>query len=35
VKGVEKVGDIAEEDIKVMMDTNVNGLIHVSPACRG
>ena len=29
VKGVEKVGEIAEDDIKVMFDTNVTGLINV------
>ena len=29
VKGVDKVGEIAEDDIKVMMDTNVTGLINV------
>ena len=26
---MDKVGDIAEDDIKVMMDTNVTGLINV------
>ena len=30
VKGMENVGDIAEEDIQVMFDTNVTGLINVS-----
>jgi NADP-dependent 3-hydroxy acid dehydrogenase YdfG len=30
VKGMEHVGDILEEDINVMMDTNVTGLINVS-----
>ena len=29
VKGLERVGDIAEDDIKVMIDTNVTGLINV------
>jgi NADP-dependent 3-hydroxy acid dehydrogenase YdfG len=29
VKGMENVGDISEEDIKVMFDTNVTGLINV------
>ena len=29
VKGMDKVGEIAEDDIKVMMDTNVTGLINV------
>ena len=29
VKGMEKVGEISEEDIKVMFDTNVIGLINV------
>jgi 3-hydroxy acid dehydrogenase / malonic semialdehyde reductase len=29
VKGMEQVGDIAEDDIKVMIDTNVTGLINV------
>lgn len=29
VKGTEKVGEISEEDIKVMFDTNVTGLINV------
>ena len=29
VKGMEQVGGIAEEDIKVMIDTNVTGLINV------
>jgi NADP-dependent 3-hydroxy acid dehydrogenase YdfG len=28
---MDKVGDIAEDDIKVMMDTNVTGLINVPP----
>ena len=27
---MEKVGEIAETDIKVMFDTNVTGLINVS-----
>jgi NADP-dependent 3-hydroxy acid dehydrogenase YdfG len=31
VKGMEKVGEIAEDDIKVMFDTNVTGLINVFP----
>jgi 3-hydroxy acid dehydrogenase/malonic semialdehyde reductase len=30
VKGVEKVGEIAEDDIKLMFDTNVTGLINVT-----
>lgn len=30
VKGVDKVGEIAEEDINIMMSTNVTGLINVS-----
>ena len=30
VKGVDKAGDIKEEDISVMMDTNVNGLINMT-----
>jgi len=30
VKGMDHVGDIAEDDIKVMFDTNVTGLINVS-----
>ncbi|CED83708.1 probable nadp()-dependent dehydrogenase acting on 3-hydroxy acids [Phaffia rhodozyma] len=30
VKGVEKVGDIADEDIDVMFSTNVIGLIHLT-----
>ena len=29
VKGMEQVGEIAEDDIKVMIDTNVTGLINV------
>jgi 3-hydroxy acid dehydrogenase / malonic semialdehyde reductase len=29
VKGMEKVGEISEDDIRVMMDTNVTGLINV------
>lgn len=29
VKGIDKVGDIAEDDVKVMFDTNVTGLINV------
>ena len=29
VKGTEKVGEISAEDIKVMFDTNVTGLINV------
>jgi NADP-dependent 3-hydroxy acid dehydrogenase YdfG len=29
VKGMDKVGEIEEDDIKVMMDTNVTGLINV------
>jgi NADP-dependent 3-hydroxy acid dehydrogenase YdfG len=32
VKGVDKVGEIAEDDIKVMFDTNVTGLINVTSA---
>ncbi|KAK9894372.1 NAD(P)-binding protein [Cystobasidium minutum MCA 4210] len=30
VKGVEKVGDVADEDIDVIIDTNVKGLIGVT-----
>lgn len=30
VKGVEKVGDIADEDIDVVLDTNVRGLIGIT-----
>lgn len=30
VKGVDKVGEIAEEDIDIMMSTNVTGLINVN-----
>jgi hypothetical protein len=29
---MDKVGDIAEEDIEVMIDTNVTGLIAVYPS---
>lgn len=29
VKGVEKVGDVADEDIDVILDTNVKGLMCV------
>ncbi|KAK5121734.1 hypothetical protein LTR85_004609 [Meristemomyces frigidus] len=32
VKGVDKVGDIKENDIQVMMDTNVHGLINMTQA---
>lgn len=32
VKGVDKVGDIKEEDMNVMMDTNVTGLINMTQA---
>lgn len=32
VKGVDKVGDIAEEDIHTMIDTNVYGLINMTQA---
>ena len=32
VKGVDKVGDIKEEDINTMMDTNVTGLINMTQA---
>lgn len=32
VRGVDKAGDIAEDDIQIMMDTNVNGLIHMTQA---
>ena len=32
VKGVDKVGDIKADDINVMMDTNVTGLIHMTQA---
>ena len=32
VKGVDKVGGIKEEDINVMMDTNVTGLINMTQA---
>ena len=31
VKGIDRVGEIAEDDIKVMFDTNVTGLINVRP----
>ncbi|KAK3664118.1 hypothetical protein LTR22_005082 [Elasticomyces elasticus] len=33
VKGVDKAGDIKEEDIDTMMLTNVNGLINMTQAC--
>ena len=33
VKGMEQVGDISEDDIRIMMDTNVTGLINVRPSC--
>ncbi|KAK3111806.1 hypothetical protein LTR53_012551 [Teratosphaeriaceae sp. CCFEE 6253] len=33
VKGVDKAGDIKEEDIDSMMLTNVNGLINMTQAC--
>ncbi|KAK0898408.1 hypothetical protein LTR02_010191 [Friedmanniomyces endolithicus] len=33
VKGVDKAGDIKEEDIETMMLTNVNGLINMTQAC--
>ena len=32
VKGVDKAGDIKEDDIKVMFDTNVTGLINMTQA---
>ncbi|KAK6391575.1 hypothetical protein LTR65_004410 [Meristemomyces frigidus] len=32
VKGVDKIGDIKEDDIQVMMDTNVHGLINMTQA---
>jgi len=32
VKGFDKVGEIAEEDVKVMFDTNVTGLINMTQA---
>lgn len=32
VKGVDKVGEIKEDDIQVMMDTNVHGLINMTQA---
>lgn len=32
VKGVDKVGDIKEEDLDVMMSTNVTGLINMTQA---
>lgn len=32
VKGVDKAGDIKEEDIDSMIDTNVTGLIHMTQA---
>lgn len=32
VRGIEKVGEIAEEDVQVMIDVNVIGLINVSPS---
>lgn len=33
VKGVDKAGDIKEEDINIMMSTNVTGLINMTQAC--
>ena len=33
VKGVDKVGDIKEDDMKIMFDTNVTGLINMTQAC--
>lgn len=33
VKGVDKAGDIKEDDINVMIDTNVTGLINMTQAC--
>lgn len=32
MKGVAKAGEIAEEDIKTMFDTNVTGLINMTQA---
>lgn len=32
VKGVDKMGDIKEDDMKVMFDTNVTGLINMTQA---
>lgn len=32
VKGVDKAGDVKEEDINMMMDTNVTGLINMTQA---
>lgn len=32
VKGVDKAGDIKEDDIQTMMDTNVNGVINMTQA---
>ena len=31
-KGIENVGEIAEEDVNIMMTTNVIGLIGVRPS---
>lgn len=33
VKGVDKAGDIKEDDINTMIDTNVTGLINMTQAC--
>lgn len=33
VRGVDKVGEIAEEDIDIMISTNVTGLINVNYPC--
>ncbi|TKA33801.1 hypothetical protein B0A50_00638 [Salinomyces thailandicus] len=33
VKGVDKAGDIKEEDVSSMMDTNVTGLINMTQTC--
>ncbi|CAK3923954.1 hypothetical protein B0A50_00638 [Lecanosticta acicola] len=33
VKGVDKAGDIKEEDIHTMINTNVTGLINMTQAC--
>ncbi|KAK5129547.1 hypothetical protein LTR08_003169 [Meristemomyces frigidus] len=32
VKGVDKIGDINEDDVQVMMDTNVHGVINMTQA---
>jgi 3-hydroxy acid dehydrogenase / malonic semialdehyde reductase len=35
VKGVDTAGNIKEEDINIMFDTNVTGLINMTQACLG